>query len=118
MRRSKHGKITKIEFAHHRSSIAKVMSYFASAEHEKERLQYFASPEGRDDLYQYITRRKELFWRCATKICPSSNFVKWIRFSSLQVNPDGMLLKPWRFVVDVFFLSKKRLFWQVKASEG
>ncbi|XP_052195718.1 NADPH-dependent diflavin oxidoreductase 1 isoform X2 [Diospyros lotus] len=30
-----------------------VMSYFASAQHEKERLQYFASPEGRDDLYQY-----------------------------------------------------------------
>ncbi|KAJ3695153.1 hypothetical protein LUZ60_000530 [Juncus effusus] len=30
-----------------------VMSYFASAEHEKEKLQYFASPEGRDDLYQY-----------------------------------------------------------------
>ena len=29
------------------------MSYFATAEHEKERLQYFASPEGRDDLYQY-----------------------------------------------------------------
>ncbi|KAL5581959.1 hypothetical protein UlMin_014401 [Ulmus minor] len=30
-----------------------VMSNFATAEHEKERLQYFASPEGRDDLYQY-----------------------------------------------------------------
>lgn len=30
-----------------------VMSFFATAEHEKERLQYFASPEGRDDLYQY-----------------------------------------------------------------
>ncbi|KAL6519569.1 multidrug-resistance type transporter [Orobanche hederae] len=30
-----------------------VMSYFATAEHEAERLQYFASPEGRDDLYQY-----------------------------------------------------------------
>ncbi|CAL5324842.1 unnamed protein product [Camellia sinensis] len=30
-----------------------VMSYFASAQHEKEKLQYFASPEGRDDLYQY-----------------------------------------------------------------
>ncbi|KAF0919055.1 hypothetical protein E2562_028278 [Oryza meyeriana var. granulata] len=30
-----------------------VMSYFATAEHEKEKLQYFASPEGRDDLYQY-----------------------------------------------------------------
>ncbi|KAK4854321.1 hypothetical protein QYF36_022219 [Acer negundo] len=30
-----------------------VMSFFAKAEHERERLQYFASPEGRDDLYQY-----------------------------------------------------------------
>jgi hypothetical protein len=29
------------------------MSYFATAEHEKERLQYFASPEGREDLYKY-----------------------------------------------------------------
>ena len=29
------------------------MSFFATAEHEKEKLQYFASPEGRDDLYQY-----------------------------------------------------------------
>uniref|UniRef100_A0A0E0N236 NADPH-dependent FMN and FAD-containing oxidoreductase n=1 Tax=Oryza rufipogon TaxID=4529 RepID=A0A0E0N236_ORYRU len=31
----------------------RVMSFFATAEHEKEKLQYFASPEGRDDLYQY-----------------------------------------------------------------
>ncbi|TVU35201.1 hypothetical protein EJB05_17079 [Eragrostis curvula] len=30
-----------------------VMSFHATAEHEKEKLQYFASPEGRDDLYQY-----------------------------------------------------------------
>ncbi|GLT34031.1 hypothetical protein SLA2020_085770 [Shorea laevis] len=30
-----------------------VMSFFATAEHERERLQYFASPEGRDDLYKY-----------------------------------------------------------------
>lgn len=30
-----------------------VMSFFATSEREKERLQYFASPEGRDDLYQY-----------------------------------------------------------------
>ena len=29
------------------------MSFFATSEREKERLQYFASPEGRDDLYQY-----------------------------------------------------------------
>lgn len=35
-----------------------VMSYFATAEHEKERLQYFASPEGRDDLYQYNQKER------------------------------------------------------------
>ncbi|XP_077230356.1 flavodoxin family protein isoform X2 [Tasmannia lanceolata] len=35
-----------------------VMSFFAIAEHEKERLQYFASPEGRDDLYQYNQKER------------------------------------------------------------
>ncbi|XP_016461713.1 NADPH-dependent diflavin oxidoreductase 1 isoform X1 [Nicotiana tabacum] len=35
-----------------------VMSYFATAEHEKERLQYFASPEGRDDLYEYSQKER------------------------------------------------------------
>lgn len=35
-----------------------VMSFFASAEHEKERLQYFASPEGRDELYQYNQKER------------------------------------------------------------
>lgn len=35
-----------------------VMSHFATAEHEKERLQYFASPEGRDDLYQYNQKER------------------------------------------------------------
>ncbi|KAK6128474.1 hypothetical protein DH2020_037788 [Rehmannia glutinosa] len=35
-----------------------VMSYFAIAEHEKERLQYFASPEGRDDLYKYNQKER------------------------------------------------------------
>nr|XP_028963758.1 NADPH-dependent diflavin oxidoreductase 1-like isoform X3 [Malus domestica] len=35
-----------------------VMSMFASAEHERERLQYFVSPEGRDDLYQYNQREQ------------------------------------------------------------
>ncbi|XP_042975918.1 NADPH-dependent diflavin oxidoreductase 1 isoform X2 [Carya illinoinensis] len=35
-----------------------VMSYFATAPHEKERLQYFASPEGRDDLYQYNQKER------------------------------------------------------------
>ncbi|KAI4346834.1 hypothetical protein L6164_007697 [Bauhinia variegata] len=35
-----------------------VISYFATAEHEKERLKYFASPEGRDDLYQYNQKER------------------------------------------------------------
>ncbi|CAI9110692.1 OLC1v1010760C1 [Oldenlandia corymbosa var. corymbosa] len=35
-----------------------IMSNFASAEHEKERLLYFASPEGRDDLYQYNQKER------------------------------------------------------------
>ncbi|KAL6952352.1 multidrug-resistance type transporter [Sarracenia purpurea var. burkii] len=35
-----------------------VMSFFASAQHEKERLQYFASPDGRDDLYQYNQKER------------------------------------------------------------
>lgn len=35
-----------------------VMSYFATAPHEKERLQYFVSPEGRDDLYQYNQKER------------------------------------------------------------
>ena len=39
-------------------SILQVMSYFATAPHEKEKLQYFASPEGRDDLYQYNQKER------------------------------------------------------------
>ncbi|XP_061348575.1 NADPH-dependent diflavin oxidoreductase 1 isoform X1 [Gastrolobium bilobum] len=35
-----------------------VMSFFATAEHERERLKYFASPEGRDDLYQYNQKER------------------------------------------------------------
>ncbi|KAJ4842986.1 multidrug-resistance type transporter [Turnera subulata] len=35
-----------------------VMSFFATAQHERERLQYFASPEGRDDLYQYNQKER------------------------------------------------------------
>ncbi|KAK9091821.1 hypothetical protein Syun_026732 [Stephania yunnanensis] len=40
------------------SSLFEVMSFFAKAEHEKERLEYFASPEGRDDLYQYNQKER------------------------------------------------------------
>ena len=39
--------------SHDSNVLLQVMSFFATAEHEKEKLQYFASPEGRDDLYQY-----------------------------------------------------------------
>jgi len=38
--------------------MSQVMSFFATAEHEKERLQYFSSPEGRDDLYQYNQKER------------------------------------------------------------
>ena len=33
-----------------------VLRHFATEEHETERLQYFSSPEGRDDLYRYNQR--------------------------------------------------------------
>lgn len=35
-----------------------VMSFFATAEHERERLKYFASAEGRDDMYQYNQKER------------------------------------------------------------
>ncbi|KAK4279830.1 hypothetical protein QN277_011542 [Acacia crassicarpa] len=35
-----------------------VLSFFAEAEHERERLKYFASPEGREDLYQYNQKER------------------------------------------------------------
>lgn len=33
-----------------------VLHHFAAAEHERERLEYLSSPEGRDDLYRYNQR--------------------------------------------------------------
>lgn len=36
-----------------------VLRHFATEEHETERLQYFSSPEGRDDLYRYNQREGE-----------------------------------------------------------
>ena len=35
-----------------------VMSHFTASEHEKERLQYFASGEGAVDLYKYNQRER------------------------------------------------------------
>jgi sulfite reductase alpha subunit-like flavoprotein len=47
-----------IDSASPRRYFFEVMSHFAKAEHEKERLQYFATPEGRDDLYRYNQRER------------------------------------------------------------
>lgn len=47
-----------IDSASPRRYFFEVMSHFAKAEHEKERLQYFATPEGRDDLYRYNHRER------------------------------------------------------------
>lgn len=38
--------------------LCQVMIHYATADHEKERLKYFVSPEGRDDLYQYNQRER------------------------------------------------------------
>ncbi|KAG0598147.1 hypothetical protein M758_12G050000 [Ceratodon purpureus] len=47
-----------IDSASPRRYFFEVMSHFAEAEHEKERLQYFSTPEGRDDLYRYNQRER------------------------------------------------------------
>ncbi|KAL2329486.1 hypothetical protein Fmac_017067 [Flemingia macrophylla] len=47
-----------VDSASPRRYFFEVMRFFATAEHERERLQYFGSPEGRDDLYQYNQRER------------------------------------------------------------
>lgn len=37
----------------HARPFPQVFAHFATAEHERERLEYFASSEGRDDLWRY-----------------------------------------------------------------
>jgi len=57
------------------------MSFFATAEHEKEKLQYFASPEGRDDLYQYNQESRTVLEvrMFALKIFfPLTNFIQYM----------------------------------------
>jgi len=58
------------------------MSFFATAEHEKEKLQYFSSPEGRDDLYQYNQKESRTVLEVrmfALKILPPlTNFMQYI----------------------------------------
>ncbi|CAM6037539.1 unnamed protein product [Sphagnum compactum] len=47
-----------VDSASPRRYLFEVMSHFAGAEHERERLVYFATPEGRDDLYRYNQRER------------------------------------------------------------
>ncbi|XP_020223137.1 NADPH-dependent diflavin oxidoreductase 1 isoform X1 [Cajanus cajan] len=47
-----------VDSASPRRYFFEVMRFFATAEHERERLEYFGSPEGRDDLYQYNQRER------------------------------------------------------------
>ncbi|GJY45754.1 nuclear transcription factor Y subunit A-10-like protein isoform X1 [Tanacetum coccineum] len=42
--------------AESQGDLVAMMSFFATGEHDKHRIQYFASPEGRDDMYQYIQK--------------------------------------------------------------
>lgn len=44
-----------------RRYLFEVLSHFARTELEVERLQYFATPEGRDDLYNYNQRERRTF---------------------------------------------------------
>lgn len=66
------------------SSFSQVMSFFATAEHEKERLQYFASPEGRDDIYKYNQKERRTVLEVSFGeyiICAlSSNFNLWLEW--------------------------------------
>lgn len=59
------------------------MSYFASAQHEKERLQYFASPEGRDDLYQYNQKERRTVLEVLNYL--SSLLSEVVMFSSASI---------------------------------
>ena len=68
-----------------------VMRFFATAEHEKERLQYFASPEGRDDLYQYNQRERRTvlevkFFELLIHICFVFYLMSIFPFHSLTVS--------------------------------
>jgi len=49
-----------------------LMSHYATADHEKERLKYFASPEGRDDLYQYNQKERRTVLEVSFSFCSLS----------------------------------------------
>jgi len=57
------------------------MSFFATSEREKERLQYFASPEGREHLYQYNQKESRAVLevrKFALKLFITTFFPRWL----------------------------------------
>jgi hypothetical protein len=77
------------------------MSFFATAEHEKERLQYFASPEGRDDLYQYNQKERRTVlevrpMNCTVHYFALSQFIFILMDQSLYLTEFGLF--PYYFV--------------------
>lgn len=60
------------------SIFRQVLAHFATAEHEVERLQYFATAEGRDDLYRYNQRERRTVLEVLDDF-PSANLpLEWI----------------------------------------
>lgn len=80
-----------IDSASPRRYFFEVMSHFAQAEHEKERLQYFATPEGRDDLYRYNQRERRTVLEVLEDF-PSVQ-VSWLPVGKLSCDlPAGIYL--------------------------
>jgi len=69
-----------VDSASPRRYLFEVMSHFAGAEHERERLVYFATPEGRDDLYRYNQRER----RTVLEVLNDFPSVQ-VRYSTLHV---------------------------------
>ena len=76
-----------IDSASPRRYFFEVMSRFAEVEHEKERLQYFASAEGAADLYKYNQRERRTVCEIFDDFPSLKPTIEWF----LQVSPH---LKP------------------------
>lgn len=70
------------------------MSFYATAEHEKEKLQHFASPEGRDDLYQYNQKERRTVLEVNNDDVASSMLPKIMQDLRGAVTKTYFLLQP------------------------
>lgn len=67
-----------------------MLAHFATAEHEIERLQYFATAEGRDDLYRYNQRERRTVLEVLDDF-PSANLpLEWI-LQVVRITRTGLL---------------------------